>query len=184
MAQQEIRTQRENELAALKKTLEDEMGAHEEAIAGMRSKHSKAVEELNDQLESAKKVRPLKSSYLCTPCVTKMIECYRVLPPLLFLPPLPLPLPHSLSQSKQNMEKGKSKLEGENESLQLDLRDLRAAFAEGDKRRKTAEAQLSESQAKNTEDTAKIQDITSQNDKLKVWRNGIMAVWDMGLVRC
>ena len=82
------------------------------------------------------------------------------------------------------MEKGKGKLEGENESLQLDLRDLRAAFAEGDKRRKTAEAQLSESQAKNTDDAAKIQDITSQNDKLKVWRNGIMAEWDMGLVRC
>ena len=72
------------------------------------------------------------------------------------------------------MEKGKGKLEGENESLQLDLRDLRAAFAEGDKRRKTAEAQLSESQAKNTDDAAKIQDITSQNDKLKVWRNGRM----------
>ncbi|CAI8034560.1 Myosin-10 [Geodia barretti] len=124
VAQQEIRTQRENELAVLKKTLEDEMAAHEDAIAAMRSKHSKAVDELNEQLESAKK-------------------------------------------SKQNMEKGKGKLEGENESLQLDLRDLRAAFAEGDKRRKTAEAQLSESQAKNTDDAAKIQDITSQNDKLK-----------------
>ena len=56
MAQQEIRTQRENELAALKKTLEDEVASHEEAIAAMRSKHSKAVEELNEQLESAKKV--------------------------------------------------------------------------------------------------------------------------------
>ena len=70
------------------------------------------------------------------------------------------------------MEKGKNKLEGENGALQLDLRDLRAAFAEGDKRRKTAEAQLSESQAKNTEDTGKIQDIASQNDKLKVWGTG------------
>ena len=67
------------------------------------------------------------------------------------------------------MEKGKSKLEGENETLQLDLRDLRVAFAENDKRRKTAEAQLSESQAKNTEDTGKMQDIVAQNDKQKVW---------------
>ena len=74
----------------------------------------------------------------------------------------------SVSQAKQSMEKGKHKLEGENETLQLDLRDIRAAYAEGDKRRKTAEAQLSESQAKNTEDTGKIQDITAQNDKLKV----------------
>ena len=66
------------------------------------------------------------------------------------------------------MEKNKNKLEGENEALQLDLREIRAAFGEGDKRRKTAEAQLSESQAKNTEDTAKIQDIVAQNDKLRV----------------
>ena len=33
------------------------MAAHEDAIAAMRSKHSKAVDELNEQLESAKKVR-------------------------------------------------------------------------------------------------------------------------------
>ena len=72
------------------------------------------------------------------------------------------------------MEKGKGKLEEENESLKLDIRDLRAAFAEGDKRRKTTEAQLSELQAKNTEDVAKIQDYTSQNDKLKVQENGNM----------
>ena len=66
------------------------------------------------------------------------------------------------------MEKHKNKLEGENEALQLDLREIRSAYAEGDKRRKTAEAQLSESQAKNTDDTAKIQDISAQNDKLRV----------------
>ena len=56
MAQQEIRTQRENELAALKRTLEDEVASHEEAVASMRGKHSKAMEELNEQLEAAKKV--------------------------------------------------------------------------------------------------------------------------------
>ena len=56
MAQQEIRAQRENELVAIKRTLEEEVAAHEEAIAAMRSKHSKAMEELNDQLESAKNV--------------------------------------------------------------------------------------------------------------------------------
>ena len=57
VAQQEIRAQRENELATLKRTLEEEVTAHEEAIAAMRQKHSKAMEELNEQLESAKKVR-------------------------------------------------------------------------------------------------------------------------------
>ena len=55
-AQQEIRSQRENELAALKRTLEEETSSHETAIASMRQKHSKAVEELNEALEAAKKV--------------------------------------------------------------------------------------------------------------------------------
>ncbi len=56
MAQQEIRAQRENELAALKKTLEDETSSHESAITSQRSKHSKAMEELSEQLDAAKKV--------------------------------------------------------------------------------------------------------------------------------
>ena len=56
VAQQEIRAQRENELAQLKKQLEDETSNHEAAIASMRSKNSKALDDLNDQLEAAKKV--------------------------------------------------------------------------------------------------------------------------------
>ena len=67
VAQQEIRTQRENELAVLKRTLEEEVAAHEEAVAGMRSKHSKAMEELNEQLESAKKVKMIHVYYVWMP---------------------------------------------------------------------------------------------------------------------
>ena len=66
------------------------------------------------------------------------------------------------------MEKNKNKVEGENETLQKEVKEIRAAFGEGDKRRKMAEAALSESQAKNTDDTAKIQDLSAHNDKLKV----------------
>lgn len=58
-AQQEIRTQRENELAQLKRTLEEETSGHEVAIASMRQKHTKAIEDLNEQLEAARKVREL-----------------------------------------------------------------------------------------------------------------------------
>ena len=61
VAQQEIRTQRENELAVLKRTLEEETAAHESAIASMRQKHSSGMEDLNNQLETAKKVRALYS---------------------------------------------------------------------------------------------------------------------------
>lgn len=55
-AQQEIRAQRENEVAQLKKTLDEETSAHEAAVASMRSKHTKAIEDLNEQLEALRKV--------------------------------------------------------------------------------------------------------------------------------
>ena len=55
-AQQEIRAQRENELAQFKKTLEEETSGHESAISSMRQKHSKAIEDLSEQLEAARKV--------------------------------------------------------------------------------------------------------------------------------
>ena len=55
-AQQEIRTQRENELAALKKTLEDESNNHEATMTAMKQKQAKAAQELNDQMEALKRV--------------------------------------------------------------------------------------------------------------------------------
>ena len=56
-AQQEIRAQRENELAQFKKTLDEETANHEATVSAMRQKHSKAIEDLNEQLEAARKVR-------------------------------------------------------------------------------------------------------------------------------
>ena len=56
-AQQEIRAQRENELAQFKRTLEEETANHEATVSSMRQKHSKAIEDLNEQLEAARKVR-------------------------------------------------------------------------------------------------------------------------------
>lgn len=55
-AQQEIRAQRENELAQFKKTLEEETANHEATVTAMRQKYSKAIEDLNEQLEAARKV--------------------------------------------------------------------------------------------------------------------------------
>ena len=52
-AQHEIRAQRESELATLKK---DKRVDHESVVAAMRQKHSRAVRELNDQIDSMKKV--------------------------------------------------------------------------------------------------------------------------------
>ena len=51
-----------------------------------------------------------------------------------------------------------------------ELRDMTKAFQESDKRRKNAEAALSEAQSRITEDTSRIQELSSQNDKMKVGR--------------
>uniref|UniRef100_A0AAX7US05 Myosin-9 n=1 Tax=Astatotilapia calliptera TaxID=8154 RepID=A0AAX7US05_ASTCA len=54
-AQQELRSKRETEVAQLKKTLDDESKLHEQQLADLRQKHSQAFDELNEQLEQAKR---------------------------------------------------------------------------------------------------------------------------------
>ncbi|XP_063327379.1 myosin-9-like isoform X2 [Pelmatolapia mariae] len=54
-AQQELRSKRETEVAQLKKTLEDEGKVHEQQLADLRQKHGQAFDELNEQLEQAKR---------------------------------------------------------------------------------------------------------------------------------
>lgn len=45
-------------MAELKKAIEEEAGNHEGQIQEMRQRHSAALEELSEQLEQARKVRP------------------------------------------------------------------------------------------------------------------------------
>ncbi|XP_061604473.1 myosin-9-like isoform X2 [Phyllopteryx taeniolatus] len=54
-AQQELRTKRETEVAHLKRALEDEARVHEQQMVDMRQKHSQGFDELNEQLEQAKR---------------------------------------------------------------------------------------------------------------------------------
>jgi len=53
-----LRTKRETEVTLLKKTLEDEARSHEQMLVEVRQKHNQALEELNEQLEQSKRVRP------------------------------------------------------------------------------------------------------------------------------
>ncbi|XP_051802064.1 myosin-9a [Acanthochromis polyacanthus] len=54
-AQQELRTKRETEVTQLKKTLDEEAKLHEQQMADMRHKHNQAFDEINEQLEQAKR---------------------------------------------------------------------------------------------------------------------------------
>lgn len=51
-----LRTKRETEVAQLKKTLDEDARVHEQQLAEMRHKHGQAFDELNEQLEQAKRV--------------------------------------------------------------------------------------------------------------------------------
>lgn len=149
-AQQEIRAQREGELAALKRTLEEETEAHANAISSMRQKHAQQMEELSDALEAAKRV---SSCHKC--CGVSEVACAA-----------------ASAQAKQALEKAKAEAQSESEALQVELRDMTTAYQESDKRRKNAEAGLSEAQAHITEDTGRLQDLSSQNDRMKVGDGG------------
>lgn len=52
-----FRAKREQEVASLKRAMEEEGRNHDAQIQDLRQKHSQAVEELNEQLEQAKRVR-------------------------------------------------------------------------------------------------------------------------------
>ena len=51
-----FRSKRETEVSQLKKTLDDEAKVYEQQMADMRQKHNQAFDELNEQLEQAKRV--------------------------------------------------------------------------------------------------------------------------------
>ncbi|XP_041978089.1 myosin heavy chain, non-muscle isoform X2 [Aricia agestis] len=56
-AQQELRSKREQEVAVLKRSLEEEAGAHEAALADQRHKHSQELQALAEQHEQLKKTK-------------------------------------------------------------------------------------------------------------------------------
>lgn len=54
------RAKREQEVAMLKKAMEEEGRSHEAQVQDLRQKHNQAVEELSEQLEQAKRVNTHK----------------------------------------------------------------------------------------------------------------------------
>ena len=54
--QLELRNKRESELGDLKKGLDEETRSHETHLAELRHKHNQAMEELNEQLDTFKRV--------------------------------------------------------------------------------------------------------------------------------
>ena len=121
-AQHEIRAQRESELAALKKSpsgWKDWPWSH---CCLTRQKHSRKLEELNDQIDSMKKVK-------CTRVVHSYVNDTWYF------------------RQSSGLVKAKAHLEADRQSLVADLKDSNAALAESEKRRRGVFAQLIESQS-------------------------------------
>uniref|UniRef100_A0A1A8CES7 Myosin-9 n=1 Tax=Nothobranchius kadleci TaxID=1051664 RepID=A0A1A8CES7_NOTKA len=75
-AQHELRTKRETEVAQLKKTLDEEARVHEQQLVEMRQKHSQAFDELNEQLEQAKRFKAnLEKNKQCLESDNKELVC-------------------------------------------------------------------------------------------------------------
>lgn len=56
-AAQELRQKREVEVTELKKQLEDATRTHDAQLVDLRHRHTQQLEQLNEQLDQAKKVR-------------------------------------------------------------------------------------------------------------------------------
>uniref|UniRef100_A0A8D3CNQ3 Myosin, heavy chain 11b, smooth muscle n=1 Tax=Scophthalmus maximus TaxID=52904 RepID=A0A8D3CNQ3_SCOMX len=112
-AQQELRARREQEVAMLKKAMEEEGRSHEAQIQDLRQKHSQSVEDLSEQLEQAKRVRAglEKAKQALEKESADLSGDLR-----------------SLASAKQDVEHKKKKVEGQ-------LNDLHTRFNESERQR-------------------------------------------------
>uniref|UniRef100_A0A4W4HTS8 Myosin-9 n=1 Tax=Electrophorus electricus TaxID=8005 RepID=A0A4W4HTS8_ELEEL len=123
-AQQELRTKRETEVAQLKRTLEDEAKVHEQVVMEMRQKHGQAFDELNEQLEQAKRVRALDK-------VKQALESER----------------SELQIELQTLMQGKGESEHRRKKAEAQVQELQVKHAESEKQRAELVEKLAKLQA-------------------------------------
>lgn len=76
-----LRSKRETEVTQLKKTLDEETRVHELQMAEMRQKHSHCLDELNEQLEQAKRVtsfQPFFFLFFSVPFIQLLLQPHHV----------------------------------------------------------------------------------------------------------
>lgn len=158
----DARAKREQEVASLKKAMEEEGRHHEAQVQELRQKHSQVVEELNEQVEQSKRVEFHLQLQLQLQWGSKLRAA-----PQLFLLPLCL-------QVRAGLEKAKQALEKETADLSADLRSLASAKQDVEHKKKKVEAQLNdlhgrfnESERQRTELGEKVSKMTVSADQWK-----------------
>uniref|UniRef100_A0A8C4NX15 Myosin-9 n=1 Tax=Dicentrarchus labrax TaxID=13489 RepID=A0A8C4NX15_DICLA len=123
-AQQELRTKRETEVTQLKKTLEEEAKIHEQQMADMRQKHNQAFEELNEQLEQAKRV-------------TNGVKAKQALDSEW----------NELQIEMKTLTQGKSESEHRRKKAETQLQELQVKFGESERQRQEAAEKITKMQS-------------------------------------
>lgn len=148
-------------MAQLKKTLDDDAKVHEQMLVDLRQKHSQAFDELNEQLEQAKRVI-LSLFFRAFSQLVQYILNAHLFSDTRDINPCPPP------QNKVSMEKAKQALESEKNELSIELQTLMHGKGESEHRRKKAEGLLQELQLKHSESERQRVEMTDKLSKLQV----------------
>ncbi|KAI3360057.1 hypothetical protein L3Q82_013864, partial [Scortum barcoo] len=151
-AQQELRAKREQEVAMLKKHMEDEGRSHDAQIQDLRQKHSQAVEEFSEQLEQAKRVRAgLEKAKQALEKETADLSADL----------------RSLASAKQDVEHKKKKVEGQ-------LNDLHTRFNESERQRTELGERVSKMNELLAEETRQKLNVSGRLRQMEDDRNSLM----------
>lgn len=147
------RSKREQEVAELKKAIDEETKNHEAQIQEMRQRHATALEEVSEQLEQAKRV---SGSYLVW--YTLVFYQLRDRKALFFCS----------VQFKANLEKNKQSLESDNKEMACEVKSLQQTKMESEHKRKKLETQLQEFMTRATEVERAKAELAERSHKLQV----------------
>uniref|UniRef100_A0A8C9WIS1 Myosin-9 n=1 Tax=Scleropages formosus TaxID=113540 RepID=A0A8C9WIS1_SCLFO len=140
-AQQELRAKREMEVTQLKKALEEDAKVHEQQLAEIRQKHGQAFDELNEQLEQAKRVSADKAK--------QALESER----------------NELAIELQGLMQSKGDLEHRRKKAETQLQELQVKCAESERQRVELSERVTKMQTELENSNALLNDVESKSIK-------------------
>ncbi|XP_077411933.1 myosin-9-like isoform X1 [Vanacampus margaritifer] len=142
-AQQELRTKREAEVAQMKRSLEDETRVHEQQMVDMRQKHGQAFDELNEQLEQAKRNKVSMEK------AKQALESER----------------NELTIELQSLMQGKGDSEHRRKKAEAQVQELQLKFSESERQRSELMEKSTKMQAELETVNALLNDVESKSIK-------------------
>lgn len=164
------RAKREQEVALLKKAMEDEGRSHEAQVQDLRQKHSQAVEELSEQLEQAKRVNSSRLHHIRT---SYILDADFDLDSFLNHD-VAHSAPRLVIQVRAGLEKAKQTLEKETADLSADLRSLASAKQDVEHKKKKVEGQLNDLHSRFNESERQRTELGERVSKMTVSRDRII----------